>query len=74
MFTVAVFSHHLRDAHRRGLWFWPIGSTPPLPYWVYISCVLILPVIVRDIIEAIDKLPVTDLGNGSQRNVIQEQV
>ncbi|XP_031575160.1 transmembrane protein 267-like [Actinia tenebrosa] len=75
MFIVAVLSHHLRDAYRRGLWFWPMGSTPPLPYWVYLSCVVILPVIVRDAIEAIEKLPVSELGtDGLQGKAIQEQV
>ncbi len=27
---IAFFSHQLRDSQRRGLWFWPMGSTPPL--------------------------------------------
>lgn len=31
----AVFSHHLRDALRRGLWMWPYGSTPPVRLEVY---------------------------------------
>ncbi len=29
IFTTLI-SHQLRDATRRGLWFWPLGSTPPL--------------------------------------------
>nr|XP_002739951.1 PREDICTED: transmembrane protein C5orf28 homolog [Saccoglossus kowalevskii] len=45
IFTTAWLSHHLRDAVRRGLWFWPIGSTPALPYWLYMICILSLPVV-----------------------------
>lgn len=43
---VAVTSHHLRDANRRGLWFWPFGSTPRLPDLLYMSCISILPLFV----------------------------
>ncbi|DAZ99531.1 TPA: hypothetical protein N0F65_005403 [Lagenidium giganteum] len=42
---VALMSHQLRDAHRRGLWFWPLGSTPALPYAVYLALELALPVL-----------------------------
>ncbi|CAI5732087.1 unnamed protein product [Peronospora destructor] len=34
--VVAWFSHQLRDGMRRGLWFWPVGSTPPIEYFVYL--------------------------------------
>ncbi|CAH0492293.1 unnamed protein product [Peronospora farinosa] len=34
--VVAWFSHQLRDGMRRGLWFWPIGSTPPITYFLYL--------------------------------------
>lgn len=40
---VAIFSHHVRDGYRRGLWFWPIGSTAPIPYYVYILITMLLP-------------------------------
>ena len=40
VFAVAWMSHHMRDATRRGLWFAPLGSTPPLPRWVYLGGVL----------------------------------
>lgn len=39
----ALTSHHVRDANRRGLWFYPIGSTPPLPNVLYILIILLLP-------------------------------
>lgn len=47
LFVTAWLSHHIRDAHRHGLWLWPLGSTPPLPYSVYISAILLLPLIVK---------------------------
>ncbi|KAG2782242.1 hypothetical protein Pcac1_g7620 [Phytophthora cactorum] len=34
--VVAWFSHQLRDGMRRGLWFWPLGSTPPINYFLYL--------------------------------------
>ena len=41
MFTVAWFSHHLRDANRRGLWFGPWNSVP-IPRLLYIIMVILL--------------------------------
>ncbi len=29
---IAIATHHLRDAQRRGLWLWPLGSTPPINF------------------------------------------
>uniref|UniRef100_A0A1B6CQP7 Transmembrane protein 267 n=1 Tax=Clastoptera arizonana TaxID=38151 RepID=A0A1B6CQP7_9HEMI len=43
MVWVAVFSHHVRDGYRRGLWFWPVGSTAPIPYLLYILITVMLP-------------------------------
>ncbi|XP_011683785.2 transmembrane protein 267 isoform X1 [Strongylocentrotus purpuratus] len=43
---VAWFSHHIRDAARRGLWLWPWGSTSPLPYWLYITLIVVIPYLV----------------------------
>ncbi|KAL4660829.1 hypothetical protein GN956_G1536 [Arapaima gigas] len=40
---LSLASHHLRDATRRGLWLWPLGSTPPLPYWLYVALTSTLP-------------------------------
>lgn len=39
----AFISHHIRDANRRGLWFYPFGSTPPLSSIFYIFLILFLP-------------------------------
>jgi len=45
--VVAWSSHQLRDSIRRGLWFWPLGSLPPTPYWIYISTMVIVPQFLR---------------------------
>jgi hypothetical protein len=34
--VVSLLSHQLRDGFRRGLWCWPLGSTPPIPYALYL--------------------------------------
>jgi hypothetical protein len=47
MFACAWISHHLRDGTRRGLWLAPFGSTSPLPSWLYLTAVALLPLIVR---------------------------
>lgn len=41
---VAWMTHHFRDAYRRGLWLPPLGSTPPLPYGLYITFIVALAV------------------------------
>ena len=62
MFVVAVISHHLRDGNRRGLWFWPFGSTPPVPYWLYISCTVALPFFIKEMKRSIDKTVVIPIS------------
>ena len=43
----ALCSHQWRDAQRRGLYFWPIPySTPPIPFYFNIACLVLLPMIV----------------------------
>ncbi|GLD98905.1 hypothetical protein PINS_up020959 [Pythium insidiosum] len=41
--VIAWMSHQLRDAVRRGLWCWPLGSTPAIPYPLYLLLELALP-------------------------------
>ena len=43
MFLVSTLSHHLRDADRRGLWFGPFLSTPPIPFKFYTLFTILLP-------------------------------
>ena len=47
LISVSWLTHLLRDAHRRGLWFPPLGSTPALPAAVYIGATLALCLLVR---------------------------
>ena len=47
MFFVAWFTHHVRDANRRGLWFGPLFTTPPIKRTLYLGIILILPLFLR---------------------------
>ena len=47
MLAIAWGSHHLRDAQRRGLWFPPFGSTPAIPYLLYLLLEFMLPIFVK---------------------------
>ncbi|XP_064596500.1 transmembrane protein 267-like [Liolophura sinensis] len=47
MLTIAWLSHHIRDGVRRGLWLPPFGSTPPIPFNVYVASTAILPVLFK---------------------------
>lgn len=44
---VAFLSHHLRDAHRRGLWLPPFSDALAVSYAAYVCSVLFLPNLVR---------------------------
>ncbi|XP_067128778.1 transmembrane protein 267 [Centruroides vittatus] len=41
----AAYTHHFRDGLRRGLWFWPFGSTPPITNLYYVICSLTFPLL-----------------------------
>jgi hypothetical protein len=45
MAVLALVSHQLRDALRRGLWLPPLGSGPPLPYPAYAACLVAMPLV-----------------------------
>ncbi|KAG7201767.1 hypothetical protein KM043_004487 [Ampulex compressa] len=47
MISASFLSHHIRDGTRRGLWFWPLGSTPPIPYHLYLTLAMLLPHILQ---------------------------
>lgn len=49
----AFISHHTRDATRRGYWLYPFGSTPPLPYSVYVLVTCTIPYIIFRIHEGV---------------------
>ncbi|XP_038058128.1 transmembrane protein 267-like [Patiria miniata] len=65
MFLTASLSHHIRDGSRRGLWLWPLGSTPPLPYWTYIGLVCILPVVVELFLDRTESTLPLKASNGA---------
>lgn len=52
---VSIFSHHVRDGFRRGIWLWPFGSTPPIPYYLYLVIILALPYLVMIPLKEGDK-------------------
>lgn len=41
---LCILSHHIRDGVHHGLDFYPLGTTPVLPYWLYIVLTLTLPI------------------------------
>ncbi|CAK9800223.1 Transmembrane protein 267 [Anthophora plagiata] len=43
----SFLSHHIRDGTRRGLWFCPIGSTQPIPYYLYLTMSMMLPHVIH---------------------------
>lgn len=45
-----IFSHHLRDASRRGLWFYGL-PTVAVPYTLYLGLELLLPLLYRTILK-----------------------
>jgi len=49
--VAAVVSHHLRDATRRGLWLYPFGSSPPIPYAGYLVGCMLLPHVVPSLMQ-----------------------
>ncbi|XP_067653796.1 transmembrane protein 267-like [Haliotis asinina] len=49
IFLTAVFSHHLRDATRRGFWLTPFSNSRHVPYWMYIAVTMVIPLLVRKV-------------------------
>lgn len=71
MWIAVVFcsfaSHHIRDATRRGLWFYPIGSTAPIPYVLYILLIVFMPLGISAIIKYVIT---TQMSLGKQYKII----
>ena len=57
LITLSFISHHVRDGYRRGIWFWPFGSTPPIPYWLYLVLITLFPGVITLIIKIIVNRP-----------------
>ena len=47
MLFVAWFTHHIRDANRRGMWFGFLFTTRSLSRTIYLGTILILPLLLR---------------------------
>ena len=47
IFFIAWFSHHIRDANRRGMWFGSIYTTKPIKDEWYLAIILIAPLVLR---------------------------
>lgn len=47
MVFVAWFTHHIRDAYRRGIWFGSLFSTPPIPYATCLHILVCSPIMIR---------------------------
>lgn len=57
---IAWFSHHVRDANRRGLWWGSLYTTKPLSDTIYITTILLIPLLLRYVIGRMSlKLPLT---------------
>ena len=40
--TTAILTHHVRDAHRRGIWLWPVETSVDVSYSGYLWFVLLV--------------------------------
>lgn len=47
MFFTAWFTHHVRDANRRGMWFGILFTTRPLSRGFYLGTTLVVPLLMR---------------------------
>nr|CAD7392037.1 unnamed protein product [Timema cristinae] len=52
----ALLSHHIRDGTRRGLWMWPFGSTPTIPYSLYVGAMMALPHIIGFVLRSTQRV------------------
>ncbi|CAF1067674.1 unnamed protein product, partial [Brachionus calyciflorus] len=47
LFFVSWFSHHIRDANRRGLWLGSLYTTSPINDGLYLTFILLTPLLLR---------------------------
>ncbi|XP_022914262.2 transmembrane protein 267, partial [Onthophagus taurus] len=52
--STAFFSHHTRDATRRGYWFYPFGHTAPIPYFIYLILTIFIPYLTYEVIKVMN--------------------
>ncbi|XP_053388142.1 transmembrane protein 267-like [Mercenaria mercenaria] len=60
IFTTAWVSHHVRDGHRRGLWFYPFGETAAIPKPLYLGIILAFPLLMKILHLFFDKQRLKD--------------
>ncbi len=51
MFFISWFSHHIRDANRRGMWFGTLFTSPAIPDFLYLSIITCTPLFLRVLIS-----------------------
>jgi hypothetical protein len=51
MFFISWFSHHIRDANRRGMWFGTLFTSPAIPDYWYLSIITCTPLFLRVLIS-----------------------
>ena len=64
---VAWTTHHLRDGLRRGIWFWPLGSTKAIDYKLYLLCILLLPIMTSYLFDLTGALVLSTNNNGTSK-------
>ena len=57
IFCLAWSTHHLRDAQRHGLNFLPLGETPPIDYYIPITCLLLVVIKLVLMLVPVERLP-----------------
>lgn len=55
MTICAFFTHHTRDATRHGIWIYPFGSIPPIPYKLYLFLTICIPYFLSVLIKLCDR-------------------
>ena len=50
LFFTAWFTHQLRDSIRRGLWLCPWVSLRPTPYWLYLTVIALIPLVLQPLL------------------------
>lgn len=66
-------THHLRDGLRRGLWFYPLGSTAPLDYRVYICIILLLPIVTSCMLDLTGAIVLLSTGNEKPKRRLHDR-
>lgn len=71
IFFISWFSHHIRDANRRGIWFGPIYTSSPISDKSYLLIIMLLPLLLR-YLKSLDILNsyFLKIGNANDLHVV----